>query len=75
MCRGTIAAIVVPLVAGCAGDGSTTCALPELEPYDAATLARAADELAAAPDDCVICDWIVDYGRLRAQIRALRDTE
>lgn len=71
--RHIIIAAAAVLLAGCAGtDQPPVCALPEITPYDDATTAKAAAELAAAPEDCVICDWLVDCGRLRAQIRALR---
>ncbi len=69
------AAMVAVLLSGCASTEPPACALPELDPYDDATLARAADELAAAPEECVICEMVIDYGRLRAQIRALRGEE
>ena len=59
------------LLCGCASKEPRGCALPELAPYDDAFLARAADELKAAPDECAMCDMIIDYGRLRAQVRAL----
>lgn len=64
------------LLAGCTSASTDPpCALPELVPYDDAFLAHAAAELDAASDECYLCEMVIDYGRLRAQVRAIRGTE
>lgn len=70
--RVVIAALAAAVLAGCAADEPHGCALPELTPYDDAFMQRAADELLAAPQDSYLAEMVEDYGRLRAQIRALR---
>jgi len=42
--------------------------------YSRAEQARAAEEVAALPEDAVIVGWLADYAVLRDQARACRRT-
>ena len=60
-------------LAACPAAGSDRPAVvvcPPLVPYDAAFLARAADEIEALPDGSALAEMIADYGVMREQARA-----
>lgn len=60
-------------LAGCAAAGSDRPAIalcPPVVSYDAAFLARAADEVEALQDGSALADMIADYGVMREQARA-----
>ncbi|WP_143006170.1 hypothetical protein [Limimonas halophila] len=70
------------LASACAGAGSSVVA-PAAPAYTDTVQARAAEELAelpppcprdAAPDGCsAVHRLVIDYGRLRRRVRAMRD--
>lgn len=66
-------AIATIWLAGCAAGSSDRPAValcPPVTPYDAAFLARAADEVDALPDGSALAAMIADYGVMREQARA-----
>lgn len=60
-------------LAGCAAGGSERSVValcPPVVAYNAAFLARAADEVEALPDGSALAEMIADYGVMREQARA-----
>ncbi len=66
--------IGLALLAGCATGSSSPalrpCGALAVRDYPAATQARVADELDAAPVGAAWPDFLVDYGALRAAVKA-----
>jgi hypothetical protein len=60
------------LLAGCAAPVVTAC--PPIPTYTTEFQARLADEIHALPPDSALGVAIVDYGRLRQQLRACHAT-
>jgi hypothetical protein len=61
------------LLSACAtGSSRTEWVCPSLVEYSTEEQGRAANELAAQPAGSVLAKFVVDYGRLREQVRACR---
>lgn len=74
MWRVVAVCVLCAALVGCATE-PVGCATPELVEYDDDTMSAVAQELEDAPIICVWCELIIDYGRLRAQVRAIRGAE
>lgn len=69
----TIALLVTlpVLLTGCVtGSSRTEWVCPTLVEYTREEQARAVDELAALPIGSMVAKFVVDYGRLRSEVRA-----
>ncbi len=65
--------LIVPvLLTGCATASSDGVVCPVIVEYSPDFQARLADELAALPDNAALGQAMIDYGRVRAELRACR---
>lgn len=68
--RGTLLAVVMTLLTGCAGGVSDSSVCPKLKDYSRAFNDRLADEVAVMPRDSATVEAVGDYMLLRGQVRS-----